>query len=342
MLLVIADKRSINQHLKQLLGNDEKVDIIYTLSYGVFSPEYPKITFNDIPATPPYNENALRPYVSPGPDVPWCVNWVMRSGSVAELLSYINQHKSQYTEVIVAVASDRVGSYSGDQLLKRLDLDSKIPVNYLHLTSYHTDALRKAMLKRAPGTVMREESVAQQRIKRTLDYWWRLNAQVVLGEACTKAGLVAHPQVSKYELLMYYFFADKVSASTNDALKYMEKPVSKKPYLEKIGGDIPTIGSPASRSEILNTMIQRGALEEVASRTSRHDRKYGLTQEARRFLSYMHPKTRDDDLPFRVLTWMNSPLSEVPQTQEKVQRYINQLFGRQLRYQRKRFQEDNS
>lgn len=340
MLLIIAEKPSVASAFKQILNGDENVDIIYTLAYGLFSPEYPKITFNDIPATPPYNENALSPHVNQGRDVPWCASWVKQSGSVADLLSYIGQKKSTYTEVIVAVDNDRVGYYSADQLLKKLDLDSKIRVTYLTLTSYLPDALEKAMSKRAPRGVMSETYVAQQEIKRSLDFWWRINSQVVFGEACAKAGLVAHPPISKYELLMYCFFENKVMASLNDALLYMDKPIGKKPYSGKAGGEVPVVGSAASRTVIIKTMVQRGALEKVSEKTSLREVQYVLSRAARNFLWYMHPKTRDDDLPFRVLTWMNVPLSEVPEAKEKVRRYINQIFGRQLRYQRKRFSEE--
>ncbi len=81
-----------------------------------------------------------------------------------------------------------------------------------------------------------------------------------------------------------------------------------------------------SRAAILESAIQRGALS-VHGENGR--REYALSSAGRAFVSQLHKKTFNPDLPFRINDWLRRG------DYDAMSRYIRTVFGRQVRYQRK-------
>jgi hypothetical protein len=86
------------------------------------------------------------------------------------------------------------------------------------------------------------------------------------------------------------------------------------------------IGTAMSRIHILESAIQRGAL---TLSVDNGKKVYSLSSAGRVFVSQLHNKTFDPDLPFRFNEWLISC------NYDAMSRYIRAVFGRQIRYQRK-------
>ena len=348
MRLIITEKPSIVKALNQADPDIQQDDIIYTLSNGLFSATYPTITLDKVPATPVIIEDTVAPHFrGHNPMYRWLSALHMITGTIQEMILYIRSRADRYTEVIVAVDNDRVGYYGAQQLLSHLNLPDRLPVHYTGpICSYTPESLKIAFQARQAATPRIQSLIAQQRLKRQFDFWWRLNAQPVFGELYTHLKLDQRAPLSKYELMTLYYLKQQGGAITVSALlSAMEKPIPLKTYPESIREEA-AIGSATSRYEIIKQLIDRGLVNNTPAT-------FDISAEGKTFcarpqqlkingrgsmlLTFIHPKTYDQDLPFRLLSWMNTDRDRVGETERKMQRYINQIFGRQLRFQRKRF-----
>jgi hypothetical protein len=71
--------------------------------------------------------------------------------------------------------------------------------------------------------------------------------------------------------------------------------------------------------------MQRGALSVYAED---RNKAYSLSAAGKAFVSQLHKKTFDPDLPFRINDWLNIG------DYDAMSRYIRTVFGRQIRFQR--------
>lgn len=338
MLLIIAEKPGIYDALSSLPIALKNTDIVYTYAYGLFEPSNPNITFQDIPYTPELKDDRLKPYFAEEP-IHWVNGGVKKKNHARDIMAALKDRMHDYSEVIVATDADKTGAYSGAQLLEKLPgIDTNI-VTRIPTISWRKQDILKGYHDRQRYTDSGINVEAkQQYLKRTFDYWWKINAEFVFGEAIKQCGLQGNPAVSKYELMLYFFLAmQPAPMSADEIVKWMQNPPSLKTYPEPVRDKV-SIGSLASQMSILETAVNRGAV--IVSYIEADNKRgvkmvYALSGRTHKFLSLMHPKTRDNDLPYRLYEWMSCDLSEIDVTREKIRRYIHTIFGRQLRYQRR-------
>jgi hypothetical protein len=117
----------------------------------------------------------------------------------------------------------------------------------------------------------------------------------------------------------------------------MDKPPSRKEYTPSVMKKA-SIGSSISQAQILTTVNARGAVHVSNGKkmtSGKYQECYSLSKPARKFISMLHKKSNDPELPFRLLEWINVDDQYLSTSEMSMRRYINQFFGRQLRYQRK-------
>lgn len=338
MLLIIAEKPGIYDALSALPITLNTTDIVYTYAYGLYEPSKPNINFQSIPCTPEWGDDHLKSYYTKE-SIQWVNGGFKQKNYARDIMAAIKDRMHEYTEIIIATDADRVGAYSALQLLQKLsDIEPNI-VTRIPVIAWSKQAILKGYHERQRYMETGIEVEAkQQHLKRTFDYWWKINAELVFGEVCKECDLRGNPAVSKYELMLYFFLAmNPVPKSAYEIVKWMQNPPSRKTHSESVRQKV-TIGSSVSHMSILETAVERGAV--IGSYVEDDNPRgvkmvYALSGRAHKFLSRMHPKTRDDDLPYRLYEWMSCDLSEIDETKEKIRRYINTLFGRQLRYQRR-------
>ena len=156
-------------------------------------------------------------------------------------------------------------------------------------------------------------------IKKYFDYWWNTNSSLVFSESMNHAGLKCNPILTKYELM------------TMVLLSRYDKPVSAWDLLTDMSAwkgtgkynGVTRIGSVVSSSQIIRQLISRGFANDIGQLT------LVISDEGRKFLSMLHPKTFDPDLGCRIANWKET------RDIESVKRYIRTVFGKQLGFQRK-------
>jgi 5S rRNA maturation endonuclease (ribonuclease M5) len=340
MQLIIAEKPSAGKAILSLPLDIKQLDVIYTYAYGFFKSKANKIGFNDIPTTPELSEDTMRERYLTTP-IMWIDQGIRKKGLAEDILSTISARIAQYSEIIIATDNDAIGDYSASQIITALNGVDMRRVTRAPVVSMSAKGMLDTYNKRtsydASATKVR---TSQQRVKRIFDHWWKINSEVVLGEACSKVGMKGNPAVSKYELMLYYFLATaKDPLSAEYLLDWMGNPQPRKDYPDNIKRNA-TIGSPVSRVEIINQANARGALSEfIVPATSKRvaHKAYRLSDAGQQFLNLMHPKTQDHDLPFRLYNWMILGGEDQDGAMQQIRRYINTLFGRQLRFQRKQW-----
>jgi hypothetical protein len=339
MQLFITEKPSIGKLILDLADNKNQTSIIYTMSHGLFSPKMPKdLCFNDIPATPTVKEDELSPYYR-NRDIQWIKNGVQHQNGVTDILLHLNTNARRITEVIIATDNDRVGAYAGLQLLEKINVRHDVKVTCMPLYSFLKPHLQQSYeARRSLGQTLFPLWSKQEYLKRTFDFWWKINAQLVFGELCKASNLKGDPIISKYELMLLYFLSSQdTPVSSSDILDWMNKPPTRKEYAPLIM-KFASIGSTISQTHILETAKARGAFSVsygTKTTSGRRQECYLLSQPAQKFMTMLHKKSDDLELPFRLLTWINVDIPDLHSSEISIRRYINQFFGRQLRYQRK-------
>lgn len=336
MILVITEKKSIAGYLKDAGVLPEGTDIVYTLGMGLWRYQIERLQPSQVPFTGPIQKYAPRDLLAATLFKSFHVGFATNDLAFVEALVKTIQAKlPQYTEIVMAVDPDGRGVFAGNQLLERLCEPyglRKPPAYALELHQYHPDHLRAQWETRAnrPWSEWAAPALHRQTRKYLFDFWWSSNAAVVYSELCSFIGIKGDPILSKYELMVTAFLGHigrhqgRHQVSEVFLLQTLQdwKGTGKySAYAE--------IGSPSSRAEILNQASQRGLIEHAASdETGRQE--YSLTEKGQAFLNYLHPRSYDPDLPYRLNEWITTGDTD------SMKRYIRTHFGRQLRYQRTR------
>lgn len=345
MKLIISEKANVASQLIKsgLLSNQDQ--ITFTFSLGLWTESKAKIDFNQIPYTDYSGEmRSLHEAFFKKGNEPWgdCRNLIidgsgatllkqkLNSDGLNKLLSHLNGHLHQYTEIIIATDNDRRGAYGASQIIERLK-PSKLPIHVMLFSDTSLKTIKKAWLKRNEHSWESsgyEKKAIAQKVKKSFDFWWHTNSALVFGECLKKSGLRGDPVLSKYELMAINVLSNFEHEVTTDKLiDIMQSWKGTGRYSSLTNHYECQIGSASSQYEIVSRLIKRGVfqlsdLNDVKMKT------LSLTPEAERFLELMHPKTFDKDLPFRLYQWCSE------ENINAIRRYINTLFSRQLRFQR--------
>lgn len=341
MRLLIAEKPHFSNIFRDMNLIEDDTEIVFTFGAGLWRYTIPRLAFNNIPFTS--SPASLKPQSfkprriffgsdgNPGFRIPEESTVTEHDGVLSGLVKYLNDQMDCYEEIICAVDVDRSGYGAAKQLLEQIGWteNSRVPVNCLYFNSMDEFSLKKAWLDRANYPWNKDsfaEKLAQQQLaKKTFDYWWNANSAMVFSELSAWSGIVASPLISKYGLMLLCIL-DGMSSPlrADEIIRLMEKWRGSGKYdgdeWKWVG-----IGSYMSRAGILHGAVQRGAIAVVSDG---RDDKYSLSAAGRKFVSMLHKKTFDPDLPFRIEEWLISG------NYESMARYIRTVFGRQIRYQR--------
>ncbi|GAB0154712.1 hypothetical protein [Marinobacterium sp. BA1] len=229
-----------------------------------------------------------------------------------------------YDEVVILVDPDHTGGWGASQIVTALGVcgEMPVPVTVVRIVCFTAEALNKAFSTRAPwANSPIQQDISYAKVKRLFDYWFFTNSALVFGELLKQLELNNSKILSKYELMATCILGQaQVDVSFGEFADRLAKwPGSGKFRPEQRIG----IGSPMSLNYIIKQMLDRGTAHPLSEST------IGLTPRGSALIDLLHPKTFDPDLPFRLHKWCSE------NDLEAAGRYIRQLFGRQLRYQRR-------
>jgi len=337
MRLLIVERFHTLKQLRQFDLMPPDVDTLITYGTGLWRPSLPKITFSDIPFTGmPVN---LRPqsfkpsnfFQSKGGQVVFTVS---QDASMSEhkqvldsFVEYLSKKMPLYDEIICVLEQDRRAFGSVKQLFDKLGECHATPINYFFFPLIDPESAKLRWDLRS-NNVWDNSSIAhklakEQQAKNTFDFWWNSNASLVLSELCKWSGLAADPIMSKYELMLANILFDQKEALTSQTMmEIMASWQGTGKYKTNSQYSDLSIGSAMSRGVIIDTALKRGLV-------LFNNDKYSISEEGIAFVSSLHKKTFDKDLPFRLNQWI------CEDDYNGMMRYIKTIFGRQLKYQRK-------
>lgn len=319
--------------------------ITFTFGIGPWVKSHEKLTFKQIPYTEHSNKTrsfhetlAHREYnsldkpvhcVRDGKNKP-LLTLCLNSEGLLKWMEYLNENLHQYSEIVVVVNNDRRGAHGASQILERL-VGELPPVCVILFYSLRETTLADVWSRRHQYNWQQSgfaEKAQEQATKRLFEYWWHANAALVFGECCKKSGLTGDPVITKYELMLMHILASHGGEETPDKLlSIMQQWKGSGKFSDhNIPQYLQAVGSHSSQYEIIKKLTLRGFAE---NRSQEGEDVLKITPEGARFLSLCHPKTFDPDLPGRLLHWMSTDNIGA------MRRYINTVFSRQLRFQRK-------
>lgn len=308
-------------------GKDFLVVSVNGIGWMQLSP--PKLSIKQIPYTGglfkhPRSTNVLPSvYVSCLPDL--AESSANSTGMCyAPIESVIKAYsKVQFSSASVLVSPDTCGHYVSKEILELFGVD-------LEIAHWH-DA--KAWLKQHVFDALESsksindiaESAMRHQLKREFDGLWLANSQWVFGRIFQAINAPQTKTLSKYELTVLCLLERNLGRMrVRNLMLEMDSPKGTGKYTSKTA----TIGTPATQCELIASLskmeLVKADFDDI-----------WLTTKGRKFLSCLHPKTRDFDFPFRVDSWLRE--GEVDDIKKQMLKYLKQLFGRQLRYQSSRF-----
>lgn len=347
MRLMIAEKYSQAEWFIEAGVVPDDTHIVLTVGFGLWRFKIPNISFSEVPYTqdPQIIEpmsNRLLPYLVYTPNKSTLKGVGMNSQNkdkpiydksakdkqLSELVCLLKKNLNEYEEIIICVDNDRTGMWGASQLLEKLPYKQTTPVYCIEWVASDKKTLQKAWDSRTQN-IWKENGfgyllAAEHEVKKHFDYWWNCNSMLVFNELCKEIGLSTTTLMSKYEVMLIFIVSqlDKPVSSLK-LIKIMEKWSGTGKYSEsRLWG---RIGSAASKVKIIENALSRGIL--IKDREL--DNAVTLSILGNEFIKRVHPKTFDPDLPFRLDKWC------LDRDFESAKHYINTLFGRQLRFQRK-------
>ena len=336
MKLIIADKISIAKRIHSARVFGDGNDVIVTFGFGHWQYKIPKLKMYQIPYTEEPSKMELRfPKLSSMNSKCFArvekSRFQMESLCIDGALEIINKKISYYDEIIVCADCDGTGMYSAMQIIERLD-NKETPITTLNMMGYDEKSIQQAWKKRGiniwsdSGLGFGKKLALQHTVKKYFDYWWYCNSALVLNELMQTLGINTDKLMSKYELMLIMMIFQNKDFYLPNILKQMERWLGTGKY--KLSNYEEGIGSPASRSQIIQNAIDRGVIEDAG------ENKVTMSDKGIKFISYLHPKTFDPDLPFRLGMWIEAMDTDKPKA------YISRVFGRQLRHQRSLFKKN--
>ncbi|EGR2227219.1 hypothetical protein DZF79_02985 [Vibrio parahaemolyticus] len=343
--LVIIDKHYIKQAIKHFIApvTKDSFDFIYTANYGFTRFTLEKISFEEVPYTGLTQKKHHEHLEVPKFNMISCADGKSINVTYGEkgvepqiksALDYINSVIESYDEVVLfgeddgegcwgfkTTLDDGQGCWGFKTTLGYLNIPETTKISFTRLGSLSERATIKAWESRVPwdNSEFKLKHVEGQRVKKYFDYWWNTNSSLVFSEAMNHVGLKCDPVLTKYELM------------TMMLLSRHDKPVGAEVLLADMSAwkgtgkydGVTRIGSVVSSNQIIKQLVSRGFANDIGKLT------LVISDEGRKFLSMLHPKTFDPDLGYRIANWKET------RDIESVKRYIRTVFGKQLRFQRK-------
>ncbi len=334
MNVFIVEKQTVAVALVNA-GVAQPNDILISIhSFGLWVPQRHRIRLSSIPFTEDVNLCRRALNTECYPTFYWQGNELnIRRGKshitrIRSLYDRIGRKQAKIEGVYAVASTDRTGAYAVKSFLNMFTDRVELPeLKWLNVFSYMPEHLKEVWAQRKIIEYSCIETMYQeQKIKREFDTLWRINASAVLGELQHSLGYDADKVLSKYELMTLNIIRTEAEKGGRDnLLDKMESWTGTGAYPPSMEVQV---GSMNSRHEIMKRLLSMGYIERTADTIKLSDTGMQLSR-------FFHEKTYDPDLPFRLLDWMKEG------DRKAMKRYIRTIFGRQLRYQRKRFRELN-
>ena len=323
MNLFIMEKKSQYDQVRKLEVIKPQDGVLFTQSLGLYYSKTPKISFPDLPFTGEMVEGDYHKHLHKHPAPYRHSGGEFTRGECGDEMQFTGK---DYVEIILMVDFDRVGFYAGYQIIDKLGYAEHPNITYCKMVAYDATSLNRAFNGRSLVDAGFYRWLGEQRLKRTFDYWWRANSHLVFGEVFKWGEVTPDGAISKYQIYALCILRDAQHLKPYELIDILQKPKPGERYANKTA----SAGSPVSYDEIISGLV---AADFVCSEGDI----YRLSPKGTYFVDMLHPKTYDADLPFRIKEWLSA--KDLMASKFKMKRYINQLFGRQLRYQRKRKKE---
>jgi hypothetical protein len=243
----------------------------------------------------------------------------------------IEEWLNGFDEIIYGCDSDYTGARAFDFHMEKYFKISNIfefanhkniKLSYLHLLGIDDASLIKAFDKRIslkdnPNYLKFKSSYMK---KDYFDYHYKINELMLFGD------ILSHLNINNFSLTNFMiqtlYLMDKIKIKdAGEIVHAMQKA---------------HIGSAASRSEILNILNANGLL---IKKNITINESYGLSNDGKMFLSYLHPSFNDSKLTQKLDNDIENSDITFEEFKEKYQLYLKKLFGKQKRFFRKKLNE---
>lgn len=318
--LYIVEKSYIYHQLKQLGLVDVQSDCVVTNGLGFWRYKTKKINQSQVPFT---DQPKAWSIISCEPiyiQFPY-TNILTENISVESFSQKLKLRWNDYNEIIVIV-SGQFGCWSANQIIKRMPAHDYVCVVFAENKYPTAELLSNSVNQKTTWRDNRRvaEQIAIANRKYFFDFWWNTNSMAVFGDIFAHVGLDGQKVCSKFELMALLAISKEKDPVSLD---YM---VSKLVHWGGSGKYFPLneIGSIGSWTKEINKLMWRGILTIDSIQNL-----LVMTAKGTLLLSYIHKQTYDPDLPFRLEKWCQD--NEISQMKQ----YIRQVFGRQLRFQKK-------
>jgi len=324
-LLIVSEKPALSRwiaaHVRATWPNAD-VTFVHSVPYGNIGFKYPRGSkLQDYPrVSEPVCK--LKPWDS------WCGSALVLTRS-GELVPCVMSKELFFAADQIVFAGDpgHAGVGAFEVILHDVFGDNRaVACPALTLNSFDKQSLDRAFAEIRPFGNVFEQSRQYGRVKRYFDWNWNVNALAVLGETQRCAGVPPDaPPLSKYALQLLYELRHEASCTENELHGRMSRWVGTGRFHYQKGEGWPTLGSAASRGQIIENLLAAGLLV----RTDSNGRELVLVSaRGHTLLGMLHPDCKDLDLPFRVAAWC----AEGDAAKPTIDRYIKTFFGKQLRF----------
>lgn len=226
--------------------------------------------------------------------------------------------------IVCATDPDPTGAFNFHKSMECLGVAVENGVPWLPFDSLDAEYLRNQVANLS--STLSPEFVALRRYgeaRRYFDYNYIANALPCLGATLRKAGAAQEVNfISKnaIQLIIHLVGLDGVPLPDGKIIQMMVNWHGSGKYPKR------EMGSPISRSKILEDLIGAGLLEEVLG--TEKPQLLVPSELGRRFVASLHKDLADADLPARLSNWA----SRWPDSKPEMERYLRTFFGKQKRY----------
>ena len=328
MNLFIVEKPIVVQALVDA-GVAVRGDMFVSIhSYGLWIPTRRRIELSDVPFTENIRLCSRNKNIDHYTRFNWRGNELKSSNielhyhALIQIYNRIGHAHHKITGMYAICSTDRIGAYAVKSFLSMFTDKCRLPeLKWLNTHSFDPKPLKVAWDKKTFTPPDEIDAMSEQRaLEIEFNTLWNINSSAVFGELKNKLNFCAERVLSKNEIMVLHAIdQSKDGVNTVDFSNSLRIWVGSGKYPQS--HDTAVGSGFAGQYEVIGPLIDEGFLSIKGSSTV-------LTENGKALLSYMHPKTYDTDLPFRIMKWMKES------DKESMHRYIRTIFGRQLRYQR--------
>ena len=319
-IVLVMEKPNIAREIAPLLANrwpDQRIFIIFTLHQGLFEFQYPRgLSFSSLPyAKDPRWKQCNPPAHGFSHFAELCAGKVTRINVEPDTLL------NDSNEIWFACDPDYIGVIAYNLILSKVVSPEFAAVERpaLMLTSLDGESVQKALDNpSSTESPFFKACLNAGEAKRFFDFNFNINSMVIFGECLRRVGVKTdYFYMSKYGLQLLYALKDANPLPEFKLQAMMAKWIGTGHYPPS------ELGSPMSRQDIIKGLINADLLKVENEEIS-------ITRKGISFLGELHPDCLDLDIPARIGHWQ----AGWPHNKNKMIRYLNTFFGKQLRFMR--------